>query len=308
MPYYKGADVVAEAVSSALDQTLPADEIVICDDGSPDDLGAALGALADRVRIVRKENGGPASAMNEAARQAAGEYVLQLDQDDLFLPGRVEAISDAIVSRPDLDVVATGGLVELDGELVEAKKDFGAFVVDDQRLGIVERQFFAWPAMRRERLLEVGGYDESFFHAYDWEGFIRLILTGSRAGLVDEPLYRWRLSSGSVSSEGSRNAEEYARVLRKTRDTMELTPEESEAVSTAITANERSVIIFQAREALADGRPDARRRCLEVVLGRGFGAATRAKALAAIVFPRAAGRRIVDQFERSPTKRRFGFE
>jgi glycosyltransferase involved in cell wall biosynthesis len=58
IPYYRGAPVIREAVGSALAQSLAPDEIVICDDGSPDDLELALGDLVPQVRIVRQENRG----------------------------------------------------------------------------------------------------------------------------------------------------------------------------------------------------------------------------------------------------------
>ena len=73
-------------------------EIVICDDGSPDDLEAALGPLRTAVKIVRKENGGTGSALNAAVRASSGEYVVQLDQDDAFLPRRLEAITATLVA------------------------------------------------------------------------------------------------------------------------------------------------------------------------------------------------------------------
>src|ERR1700753_3573236 len=56
--YYRGQDVIADAVRSVLEQTVQPYEIVISDDGSPDALDAGLGDLKARVKIVRKENGG----------------------------------------------------------------------------------------------------------------------------------------------------------------------------------------------------------------------------------------------------------
>ena len=107
IPYYRGAATISAAVESVLAQTRPADEIVICDDGSPDDLEAALGALRGEVKIIRKENGGISSAMNATTDAASGEFLVQLDQDDAFLPLRLEAIADAAVACPDADIVAT---------------------------------------------------------------------------------------------------------------------------------------------------------------------------------------------------------
>src|SRR5512142_2290915 len=97
IPYYRGRDVIREAVESVLDQTLRPQEIVICDDGSPDDLDGALGPLRAHVTVIRKQNGGIASAMNALTRAANGDFLIQLDQDDAFLPRRVEAIAETIV-------------------------------------------------------------------------------------------------------------------------------------------------------------------------------------------------------------------
>src|SRR5204863_8889959 len=58
---YEAADVVGEAVASALAQTEPPLEVIVCDDGSTDDVPGALAPFGDRVTLVRKENGGEAS-------------------------------------------------------------------------------------------------------------------------------------------------------------------------------------------------------------------------------------------------------
>jgi len=67
----------------------------------------------------------------------------------------------------------------------------------DQRAGILKNNFLLpHPAIRRERLLALGGFDESMLNAADWDSWIRLILDRARASLVDEPLQRYRLREG----------------------------------------------------------------------------------------------------------------
>jgi cellulose synthase/poly-beta-1,6-N-acetylglucosamine synthase-like glycosyltransferase len=61
---YEAAEVIAGAVASALAQTRPAEEVLVVDDGSTDDLPGALAPYRERIRLVRKENGGGASARN----------------------------------------------------------------------------------------------------------------------------------------------------------------------------------------------------------------------------------------------------
>ena len=67
-------------------------------------------------------------------------------------------------------------------------------------------------AVRRKRLLEVGGFDESVY-TNDWDCWIRLVFSGSRAGLVDEPLLRYRLHEGAQSSNPARMARGQAETL-----------------------------------------------------------------------------------------------
>ena len=68
------------------------------------------------------------------------------------------------------------------------------FRAENQRTSIIEGCFILWPAIRRSRLLAIGGYDESFPVMQDWECFIRLVLDGAKVAYVPETLYRWRLT------------------------------------------------------------------------------------------------------------------
>ncbi|HVV59892.1 MAG TPA: glycosyltransferase family A protein [Gaiellaceae bacterium] len=306
IPYYRRADVIAEAVRSALEQTEPPHEIVICDDGSPDDLDGALGALRDRVTVVRRRNGGAAAALNTAVALATGEFVVQLDSDDVFLPRRLEAIADAIVARPDLDVVATDAFVEQGGKVLWRFLEAVPFAVERQRLAVLRHCFFAWPAMRRSRFVAVGGFDERYRATSDWAGFIRLVLDGALVGMVDEPLYRWRLGAGSISAEGAFNAAEEIRLLQQVSATYELTPDERRTIDEAVTGMRRRATLLRAKEAVADGGAAARRHSLEVALGPGFSPRTRAKAALAVASPGLARRALAGRFAPGTAQRRFG--
>ena len=75
---YQAAHTIGEAVESALEQTSPPHEVIVCDDGSTDDLAGTLTPYGGRIVLLRKENGGAASARNVALRAASGEFVAQL--------------------------------------------------------------------------------------------------------------------------------------------------------------------------------------------------------------------------------------
>jgi glycosyltransferase involved in cell wall biosynthesis len=94
IPCYRSEQTVERAVRSALDQTLPAREILAVDDASPDGTASVLGRLAaahPSLRVVRLErNGGPSAARNAGWAQAQGRYVAFLDADDLWHPRKLE--------------------------------------------------------------------------------------------------------------------------------------------------------------------------------------------------------------------------
>jgi len=90
IPAYRAAHTIGRAVQSVLDQTYSADEILVVDDGSPDDMAAALRPFGQRVTLVRKENGGAASARNLGIERSSCELIAFLDADDYWAPHKLE--------------------------------------------------------------------------------------------------------------------------------------------------------------------------------------------------------------------------
>lgn len=97
-------------------------------------------------------------------------------------------------------MLLTDAYVELDGERLRTVYDeTWPFEVDDQRLGILTRCFVLGHASARQPLLAaLDGSDRTTLD--DWECWIRLILDGARAGLVQEPLSSYRVRAGSLST------------------------------------------------------------------------------------------------------------
>jgi Glycosyl transferase family 2 len=290
VPAYEAAGTVGEAVESALAQTYPAREIVICDDGSRDDLAAALDDFGDRVILIRQENAGPAAARNAAARRASGEFVANLDADDVLLPGNLEARAELLTARPDLDIVGSDGFVEVDGNVVRhLYRDDWRFETGDQRAAILERCFIAmhW-AVRRSRLLEVGGFDPAISHGEDWECFIRLILSGSRAGMVDEPLARYRLQPGSLSSQAVESGADRLAIFEKTLGRDDLSDRERSLLAAKLEAARLELRLAQARETLLVGGPGSRDAARRLLFERRLPVGIRLRAALAWMAPKLA--------------------
>lgn len=202
IPAYNAAGTIGEAVESALTQRPKPLEVVVSDDGSEDDLDSALVGFGARVQVVRGPNRGLATARNRAAAAARGELLGMLDADDVWLPGRAAALTQAAAWRPDLSIVTTDAVIVRDGR-TEAGTYYAArtFEVGDQAAGVLRSNFvFGAGAVRAQALADVGGYDPLARWAEDWDLWLRLLLRGHRAGLVQAPLYEYRRHASSLTS------------------------------------------------------------------------------------------------------------
>lgn len=92
VPVYKGETYIEKTVKTILSQEYENIELLLINDGSPDESGSIIDriALSDkRVKAFHKENGGIANARNYGIEKATGEFVAFCDQDDLWLPSKL---------------------------------------------------------------------------------------------------------------------------------------------------------------------------------------------------------------------------
>jgi Glycosyl transferase family 2 len=289
---YEAADYVGDAVASALDQTVAAHEVIVCDDGSTDDIEGALEPFGDRVTLLRRPHGGEGAAKNAAARAANGDFVVILDADDVYMPERIEALGELAQARPDLDVLVSNAMVEVDGRVVKAVYDDKErpFHVRDQRSAILRGNFVSHPAVRRSVYLERGGYDESPLTHNDWVCSIRLIFGGSSVGLVDQPLLRWRAHEAAMTSDLTDRAIRRVATLESATADLDLSPAERGVLEHSLERHRRDAALLQAKQSLREGDPDARQRSLAVARDPGYRISSRLKALGGVVAPRITGR------------------
>lgn len=111
---YRGARYIKEQLESILTQLGPNDELVIVDDASPDDTVQRIRAFDDgRIRLIEaRVNQGYVKSFEQAVLESRGEYILLADQDDVWLPRRLELIIDALqtsrVVASNFDVLGGG--------------------------------------------------------------------------------------------------------------------------------------------------------------------------------------------------------
>lgn len=90
IPFYSNISWLEEAVNSVLEQTFKDFEIIVVNDGSPEDDRLFLEKYSNHLRYFKIENGGPARARNYGIKEAKGDYVAFLDSDDLWTPNKLE--------------------------------------------------------------------------------------------------------------------------------------------------------------------------------------------------------------------------
>jgi glycosyltransferase involved in cell wall biosynthesis len=297
MAVYQGADTVGEAVESALSQTRPPREVILCDDGSTDDLERALDPYRTRITLLRQANSGQAAALNAAARAASSDFVAILDQDDVYLPTRLEALEALATERPDLDLVTTDEYLEVGGQIVGRHLEHIPFPLDQQRIAVLRSGFLAHPAIRRSLFLEHGGFDESFRVGADVECWTRLLLAGARVGMVAQPLMRYRLHPGAVSGNRPAALRDRVRILEKHRGNPSLRPHERERLEQLLVLNRRRAMFAESEAALRGLIPGRRARLLAIARDDAFSIEERGRAVCAWLFPRAA-RRWIERRER----------
>lgn len=105
LPCYRAEATLERAVESVLREAPENLEVLLVEDGSPDNTGALCDALARqdaRIRVLHRPNGGAAAARNTGLDAARGDWILFVDADDELLPGLWQALAEPMAARPAL--------------------------------------------------------------------------------------------------------------------------------------------------------------------------------------------------------------
>lgn len=219
IPCYNYADYLPETVKSCVRQTLHDLEIIIVNDGSPDNTKAVALDLIRQfperdIRLINQENQGLSASRNNAIQQCAGQYVLPLDADDLMEPEMAEACATLLDQNPDIGVAYTKcryfGEVNKIPDWVRPY-DFGLLCV---------KNILCYASMyRKEAWEDAGGYYEKMRWGYeDWEFWVRTGRLGWRGRLIDSPLFLHRIHGKTMYAGAfERDLELKARIILNNR-------------------------------------------------------------------------------------------
>lgn len=212
IPAYNAAAYLKECLQSALEQTSPVMEVLVVDDGSTDATIDIARSFGERVRVLQQAQGGPAKARNLATQHAAGDWIAFLDADDFWQPEKIARQAEAIAADSAAVLCYTGLLaLKLDGELVAVPPPSTAYV--DRMIRITNPGIPPSAVLvRRDTLLQVGGFSEVQRGCEDWDLWFRLRKQGHFVA-VPSPDTVYRESLGGLSSNPEHMYQDFLRML-----------------------------------------------------------------------------------------------
>ena len=194
VPAYNMQQYLAETLDSILASTYPDFEVVVVDDGSEDgsfQVAQAYEVKDKRVRAFTKPNGGVSTARNMGISKARGEFILPVDADNTIEPAFIEKAVEAIVSDPEVRLVAP------------TSDYFG------EKTGLMKLPSFTLSYLARENSIDncalyrkadwerVGGYNSEITTREDWAFWISILKDGGKVVRLPEVLHHYRARANS---------------------------------------------------------------------------------------------------------------
>jgi len=191
VPVFNQERYIGRCLRSLLQQTMASDryEIIVIDDASTDRTSYALELFHDQIVPLRNpSNLGLPASLNRGIAAARGQFVVRVDSDDYVNANFVNILHFFLDQNPNHDAVACDYLLVDDDEQVLKRADCQ---VEPIGCGIM---------FRREQLLSVGGYDESFLRHEEREFRLRFEQR-FRIGRLELPLYRYRRHERNMTND-----------------------------------------------------------------------------------------------------------
>ncbi len=187
IPTFNRGWCLADAVTSVMDQTYPAMEIIVVDDGSTDNTRQVLTPFMNSITLLHQENKGVSAARNLAVKKSTGRFVAFLDSDDRWTPDKTACQVDFFQRHPDAMICQTEEIWIRNGKRVNPKfkhkKPSGMIFEPSLKLCLVSPS----AVMMRREFFDIKGYfDEALPACEDYDLWLRTA-TDMPIFLVDRP-------------------------------------------------------------------------------------------------------------------------
>ncbi len=302
IPTYNRAQFLAEALDSVWNQTYRPIELLIVDDGSTDETPALVEKWTDEhdddpefaVRYLHQENSGACAARNLGLIKSRGEYLTQVDSDDLIHPQKLVTQHSCLQAHPEADFAWSNRIAFEDGSPVEMPRVCPSDVVQSTDVEENRRPQGTYPQaalFRREVCEEVGPWNEGLARWQDWEYSFRVALGRFSAVRTGNLYYHREHSSPSIGdlqfrAEGVSVNLDALRAIES--DLIEAGPPD---IPVYLQRTVRRLYLNTLRHALARGTHGQVRQCFQGAMRHGA-STDRLKLMLMSVAYRLAGRKV----------------
>jgi glycosyltransferase involved in cell wall biosynthesis len=207
-PTFNAAGTLEETLASLAAQDYAGLEHIVVDGGSTDGTLEILEreAAAGNLRFISEPDDGLSDAFNKGVAMATGDWVGWLNADDVYEPGALPVIGEAIAGSPGAEW-ATGRCKIIGGDGEETRRAVTAYknwLLDRYSIDLyLTNNFISSPAtfVRRDVLAAIGALDTRFKYSADYDLWLRLARRGDPL-IVDAGIARFRMAEGSLSITG----------------------------------------------------------------------------------------------------------
>lgn len=178
LPVYNGGPYLKEAIRSILNQTFKNFEFIIINDGSTDNskmIMEAYAATDKRIRIFNQKNQGLVATLNRGLKLAKYNLIARMDADDIAVPTRLEKQVSFMQKNPNIVVLGSWmKLINHNG--VKLRTISYPTTAENLKDRLLQECLMAHPSvcMRKDIILELGGYRQLYKHAEDYDLWLRV--------------------------------------------------------------------------------------------------------------------------------------
>jgi glycosyltransferase involved in cell wall biosynthesis len=218
IPAYNASRYIAETIESVLQQTLPADEVLVLDDGSTDETASIAEQFGPPVRVIRRPNSRVAATRNAGIQEAVSEWIGFIDADDLWESSKLERQMEELSRHPGADVCYTGRRLLIQNEETAQLGEVVRVPPAAQIRESLFRQTSFLPSsvlIRRSTVMAVGWFDTQCTYVEDWDLWLRLLHWGAKFVDCQEPLVHYRIHLNGMTSNSISTLEGAEDVYRR---------------------------------------------------------------------------------------------
>jgi glycosyltransferase involved in cell wall biosynthesis len=226
VPTWNAGPRVERALDDALAQSRPADEILVCDDGSSDDTaGRVERRYGAAVTVLRLPHRNASAARRAGIERSTGDWIAFLDADDRWRPEKLARQAEALARHPEVRWLTADGRYVADGTVLRESWLADYFepvreLTGDLLAPLLERCFPLTSAtlVARAAYDAVGGLDPTLVHSHDYDLWLRLAARHPGAVLA-ERLVDYHAGPDSLSRDlEGRHRDDLAILRRVARD------------------------------------------------------------------------------------------